>query len=181
MVWTDLETTGLDADNDLILEVAVVITDDRLNERAAGAWITDQAQLRKLSDLHPTVQLMHSQNNLWHESREKGLTLARVQREVLALLRGNVEEREAQLAGSTISFDRAFLKRHLPAVEGYLHYRNLDVSSFNEAFRRYWPTVWERRPGQTKSSNHRAMEDIRQSIDVLKFYINKIDNWRLAI
>lgn len=180
LVWTDLETTGLNADKDVVLEVAAVITDDRFNEIASGSWVTDQAQLRNLADLHPVVQRMHIENGLWVESRERGIGRGRVENELLALLRAHTAQGDAQLAGSTISFDRSFLKRHFSVVEGYLHYRNLDVSSFNEVFRRFWPEIWAKRPGlDGKGSNHRAMDDIRQSMDVMKFYINKIDGWQL--
>lgn len=181
LVWTDLETTGLNPDKDLILEIAMVVTDDHLNELAVGSWVTDQAQCRRLSDLHPVVQEMHLNNGLWNLSREHGEDMGRVRKAMRTFLsNAGVEPATAQLAGSTISFDRSFLRRHFPEIENHLHYRNLDVSSVNEIARRFWPDVWEKRPGKDKASNHRAMDDIRQSIETLKYYVNRFDTWRLT-
>jgi oligoribonuclease len=198
LVWVDLETTGLAADECAVLEVACIATDDAyaqlgrfervvywegaaiiLDGFAAGLT-PDQiaASLPGHLKVDPYVIEMHRKNGLW-ERVPHGEAPDTVDRDlaafILAHCPGIVSDRGGarngpQLAGSTISFDRAFLGRHLPRASANLHYRNLDVSSFNEAARRRWPSIWEKRPRKASEAVHRGMADIEESLDVMRHY-----------
>lgn len=200
LVFTDLETSGLDPQKNSLLEVAVIITDDALREVARFEQVVYWEGANAIVDLlnenadescfaelgvHPVVIKMHRDNGLWAKV-PNGTALATVDRELAAFIRehavtrtertdpatGEIQIKDdlPQLAGSTISFDRAFIAVHLPKTLAVLHYRNVDVSSFNETARRFWPAIYEARPrGGNKA--HRGMADIEESIAVYKHYL----------
>jgi len=186
LVWTDLETTGLEPEHESVLEVAVIVTDTALNEIASFTGVTNEAQHRPFARLHPKVQEMHLKNGLWAESLASRTSVEKLDVELWGwldiVLTGHADvvdgKRVApQLAGSTISFDRSFLRKHTPKFHELLHYRNLDVSTLNEVARRWWPAVWQGRPGangKPEDAKHRALDDIRGSIDALRYYLGKI-------
>lgn len=175
LLWVDLETTGLDPEHDKVLEVAAVVTEHAGNdlvEVARFQAVTDGARYRDLWKLHPAVQAMHEKSGLWIESTLRGRPLADVASELYAFIDANAPR--AQLAGSTISFDRAFMKKHLPSAHALLHYRNLDVSSLNEMARRWFPAAYATRPNADRpkeAAAHRAMDDILESIATLRHYL----------
>lgn len=195
LAFTDLETTGLNADQEEILEVACIVTDDKLVEVARfHGLVYPQHQFHELDDF---VRDMHTKNGLWAElkgdtdvsginvymgsRRSVEQQFAKFLREhtvkvyMVAGPKGNEMRLDrAQLAGNTISFDRAFLKRHMPDAEAQLHYRNLDVSSLNEFARRFAPAVYEGRPKQSPSAAHRAMADAEESLNVARYYAEKL-------
>ena len=165
LVWIDLETTGLDPDTEHVLEVACIVTDAAFVE--LGRWSAIK--------LDPVVREMHTTNGLLALVEAHG-RYARGVDEMLcewlqatAVINLDGTATPPQLAGSTISFDRAFLRRHMPKSFGCLHYRNLDVSSFNEMARRQWPAVYEGRP-RSDTKAHRAMIDVEESINVARYY-----------
>jgi oligoribonuclease len=161
LCWIDLETTGLDPETCSVLEVACVVTDNKLNE-----LIYYQRVLRydgPIAGLHPVVLEMHTKNNLWNLCAASGSNLYTCDVELSAF----IEEHclGAPLCGSTISFDRAFMKTHLPRAHEKLHYRNIDVSSFKELARRSGVEFPET---PKEDIAHRALADIRNSIATLK-------------
>lgn len=191
LVWIDLETTGLDASKERILEVACIITDDALNEVARFERVTDEAQRTDFSKVNSYVIEMHFTNGLWRESllaKKSENKLDMVDRALASFIweHGCIKKLNAngevdlvsvvnpQLAGSTISFDRAFLAKHLHRSHDVLHYRNVDVSSFNEVAKRVWPAVYEGRPRDSAGATHRAMSDINDSLRVMRYYIEKL-------
>ncbi len=139
--------------------------------------------------IDPFVLEMHNTNNLWSASAE-GMALDTVDRQLAAFVQEHAVKTtwlefgptgtgksvldKPQLAGSTISFDRGFIEHHLPRSEKMLHHRNCDVSTFNEAARRFWPDVYASRPGTSKNASHRGMDDIQASIEVFKHYLARL-------
>lgn len=172
IVWVDLETTGLDPDSDAVLEVAAIATDDALVEVARFHAVTDEAKYQSLACLHPKVQEMHTRSGLWERSLASELSTSDVAADLLSWIR-NSGAIGAQLAGSTVSFDRAFLRACMPAVDQALHYRNLDVTTLNEVARRFWPEVHEGVP-RGGENQHQAVADIEHSVAVLRYYLNEL-------
>jgi oligoribonuclease len=175
LIWCDVETSGLDPERDILLEVAMIVTDDELIERARYQVVTLEALGRSIADYHPAVQEMHTKNGLWVLSQEQGVPLTVAAEAVLAFVRDWTEPKGAQLAGSTVSFDRAFLRRRMPAVEAHFHYRNLDITAFNEVARRFWPKLHEGRPQPSERGKpHRAMDDVEASLATLRYYVEHL-------
>ncbi len=185
LVWIDLETTGLNCAKDKILEIACIITDDKLNEVAQWECVTGEARNMLLSDVYRRVLEMHVHNGLWNASLLSGVGTAwadlqlsefiiqhAVTSRQLPVPRGT-QTHEAvypQLAGSTVSFDRNFMEKYLPKSFNQLHYRNLDVSSINVMAKNFWPKVFEGRPRAGADAAHRAMPDIAESLNVARYY-----------
>lgn len=166
LVWTDLEMTGLDENNCAIIEIAMIITDLRLVEMASFdtvIWQPDSV----LETMSPVVRDIHTKNGLIERVRKARMSVNEAQDAVMDLLSGNVNFQCGYLAGNTIYMDRIFLRRFMPVVEGYLHYRMLDVSSF-KIIAQSWFGSKGTAPKVT--SNHTALSDIRGSIEELKFY-----------
>ncbi|MDO4717934.1 MAG: oligoribonuclease [Propionibacteriaceae bacterium] len=168
LVWIDCEMTGLDLASDALIEVACLVTDAELNVLGEGVDIlitpTD-AQLEAMSDY---VREMHTASGLL-DALSGGVTLADASAQVLDYIREHVPvARRAPLAGNTIGTDRAFLARDLPEVESWVHYRNVDVSTIKELSRRWFPRAFYNAPA--KQGNHRALADIQESIEELRYY-----------
>lgn len=169
LVWLDLEMTGLDPDRDVILEIAVIVTDGTLEEVEEGPDLVVAQPEAALAVMGPTVASMHAASKLDEAVRRSSVSLEQAEQEVLAfVLRHVPEPRTAPLAGNSIHADRAFLRRFMPALEGHLHYRNVDVSTVKELARRWYPDAMKAAP--VKSGNHRALADIRESIGELRYY-----------
>jgi oligoribonuclease len=184
IAFVDLETTGLDPTKESVLEVACIVTDDMLVEAARFHRVVyTELRFYQLTDF---IRDMHTKNGLWNEV--KGLTgipsyeLDDVNDDFGEFLekfvtvttddqgRKNVDR--PLLAGNTISFDRAFMKIHLPSAEAELHYRN-DCSSFNEVARRFWPEIYAGRPKKPEAA-HRAMDDAEESLETLRYYVSSL-------
>jgi oligoribonuclease len=168
IVWVDCEMTGLDLDRDEICEIAVVVTDDELNEVDLGLQIVIKPSDSALSNMGEFVTKMHTDSGLITEIPQ-GVTLENAQEQVLQYIKRWVtQERTAPLAGNSIGTDRMFLNKYMPQLDKYLHYRNIDVSSIKELTRRWYPRVYFQLP--KKTGNHRALADIRESIQELRYY-----------
>jgi oligoribonuclease len=168
LVWIDCEMTGLDLDADALIEVAVLVTDGELNVLGEGVDVVIKPPAEALAQMSDFVTEMHRKSGLL-EALPEGVTLEDAEAQVLAYVREHVPEvRKAPLAGNTIGTDRAFLARDMPALEGHVHYRNVDVSSFKELAKRWYPRIYFTAP--SKSGNHRALADIRESIEELRYY-----------
>ncbi len=168
LVWIDLEMTGLDTANHTIVEIAVLITDSNLEVIDDGIDLVVHADPAELAKMDDFVRAMHTKSGLLPKIENSTLSLAGAGAQVLEYLRARVTERSAPLCGNSIGVDRRFLDRYLPEVDQYLHYRSVDVSSFKELCRRWNPSVSKGAPG--KKSTHRALDDIRESIEEMRYY-----------
>lgn len=168
LVWIDCEMTGLDLAGDALIEVAALVTDADLNILGTGVDVVIKPPARTVERMLPIVREMHTASGLLEEL-DAGVSLEEAQEMVLGYVREHVPEgRKAPLAGNTVGTDRGFLARDMPQLEGYLHYRVVDVSSIKELVRRWYPRVYFQSPAKT--GNHRALGDIRDSIEELKYY-----------
>ncbi len=168
LVWIDCEMTGLDLTNDVLIEVAALVTDGNLNVLGDGVDVIVKPSPAALAQMSDFVREMHDTSGLL-PLLEDGVDLETAENEVLNYVRTWVPNpRTAPLAGNTIGTDRAFLARDMPSLEGHVHYRNVDVSSIKELARRWYPRAYYNTPA--KSGNHRALADIRESIEELRYY-----------
>ncbi|MFC6151844.1 MULTISPECIES: oligoribonuclease [Mumia] len=168
LVWIDCEMTGLDLDRDALIEVAAIVTDFDLKPVAEGIEVVIKPPREALDQMNDVVTEMHTASGLITEL-DDGLALADAEQVVLDYVKQHVPEpRKAPLAGNSIGTDRAFLLRYMPELEGYLHYRVIDVSSIKELSRRWYPRAYFASPAKT--GNHRALADIQESIEELRYY-----------
>ena len=169
LVWLDLEMTGLDTRRHVIVEIAVIVTDSNLEPLDGGIDIVIGATDAELAEMDDFVTNMHTRSGLLEEIRASEVTIPEAMERALDYVRGHVPTpRTAPLCGNTIGADRRFLDVQMNALEEYLHYRSIDVSSLKELARRWNPTVFRARPG--KAETHRALDDIRESIAELRHY-----------
>jgi oligoribonuclease len=168
LVWIDLEMTGLDTERHTIVEIAVLVTDSALELVDDGIDLVIHATAAELERMDEFVRHMHTKSGLLPQIEASTLSLDAAGAEVLAYLRTRVPENTAPLCGNSIGVDRRFLDRYLPTVDRYVHYRSIDVSSLKELCRRWNPAVYKGRPG--KAETHRALDDIRESLEELRFY-----------
>ena len=166
LIWIDLEMTGLDTDNDYIIEVATIVTDSKLNILSEGPVIAVHQAKEKLDAMDEWNARQHKQSGLVQRVLESPYTVADAEDTTLEFLRKFVPERCSPMCGNSICQDRRFLHRLMPRLEQYFHYRNLDVSSVKEIITRWYPE----KPIFEKHSKHLAMQDIRDSIEELRFY-----------
>jgi oligoribonuclease len=160
--------TGLDLGNDALIEIAALVTDFELNVLGAGVDVVVKPPSAALAQMQDVVRRMHTASGLLDEL-DAGMALAEAQSAVLDYVREHVTEpRKAALAGNSVGTDRAFLARDMPELEAYLHYRIVDVSSIKELVRRWYPRVYFASP--VKGGNHRALADIEESIEELRYY-----------
>ncbi|MDP9883813.1 oligoribonuclease [Sinomonas atrocyanea] len=168
IVWIDCEMTGLDPVADALIEVAVLVTDSELNVLGDGVDVVIKPSDEALAGMGDFVRAMHTESKLLDEL-PRGMTMEAAQAEVMAYIRTWVKEpNKAQLGGNSVGTDRIFLARDMPEVIEYLHYRVIDVSTIKELARRWYPRAYFQSP--PKTGNHRALGDIRDSIDELRYY-----------
>jgi len=168
MVWIDCEMTGLDLAHDALIEIAVVVTDAELNVLGEGIDIVIKPPAHTLVGMDEVVVAMHTVSGLFDEL-DAGTTLEDAEARVLEYVRQYVPEaRKAPLAGSSVYTDRGFIGRDLPALDAHLHYRLVDVSTLKELARRWYPRAYFNAPA--KHGGHRALADILDSIEELKYY-----------
>ena len=169
LVWMDLEMTGLDPAVNVIVEIATIITDDELNIVAEGPDLVVHQPDEALALMDQVVVEMHAKSGLTDAIRASTITLEEAGAATLAFIKQHVPEaRTVPLCGNSIGMDRRFLDRYLPEIEHWLHYRSVDVSTIKELGRRWYPAVLSSRP--FKVGTHRALDDIRESIEELRFY-----------
>lgn len=168
LVWIDCEMTGLDLKADALVEVAALVTDGELNVLGDGIQVVIKPSAAALEQMNDFVRDMHSKSGLL-PLLDGGMEMAEAEERVLGYIREYVREpRKAPLAGNTIGTDRTFLARDMPTLEGYVHYRNVDVSSIKELAHRWFPRAYYNTPA--KNGNHRALADIQESIEELRYY-----------
>jgi oligoribonuclease len=168
IVWIDCEMTGLNLTTDALVEVAALVTDSQLSILGEGVDVVIRPPDGILEHMEDVVRNMHTHSGLLDEL-DNGITLEAAEEAVLAYVRKWVPDpRKAPLAGNSVGTDRGFLARDMPALESHLHYRIVDVSSIKELARRWYPRIYFASP--TKAGGHRALADIRESIEELKYY-----------
>ncbi|MGW2092662.1 oligoribonuclease [Promicromonospora sukumoe] len=168
IVWIDCEMTGLDLRADALIEVAAIVTDSDLNVLGTGVDVLVKPPAEALAQMNDFVRTMHTTSGLIDEL-DQGLTLEEAQEQILAYIREWVPEPgKAPLAGNSVGTDKSFLDLHMAELVDYLHYRIIDVSSIKELSRRWYPRVYFASP--KKDGGHRALADILESIDELRYY-----------
>ena len=173
LVWVDLEMTGLDPRKDVILEIAVIVTDGSLNTIIDGPELVVSATPEQMGTMDPLVAEMHAASGLDKLVAEAILTVGEAEARVMDWLKEHVPESGlAPLAGNSVHTDRAFMAIYMPTFEAYVHYRNIDVSTIKELAKRWYPEY----PNVAKDteSQHRALSDIRASIDELRQYRDQL-------
>ena len=168
LVWIDCEMTGLDIGADALIEVAALVTDFDLNVLGEGIDLIIKPPAEALEQMGDFVRNMHETSGLLVEL-EEGISMADAEQQVLAYIKEHCPDgSRPPLAGNTVATDRAFLARDMPILEGFLHYRIVDVSSIKELSRRWFPRAYFQSPA--KRGNHRALADIQESIEELRYY-----------
>lgn len=169
VVWVDCEMTGLDLQSDALIEIAALVTDGDLNILGEGVDVVIGTSEEALAAMPEVVAQMHAHSGLTNEVRASAVTIAQAEKLVLDYIFEHVPEpRSAPLAGNSIATDRGFLARDMPALDNYLHYRMIDVSTIKELTRRWFPRVYYAQP--PKGMAHRALADITESIRELAYY-----------
>ena len=167
LVWIDLEMTGLSPQNDRIIEIATIVTDIHLSIVAEGPELVIHQSDERLDGMDDWNKKTHGESGLIDQVRASDIDEEEAERRTLAFLRRYVTKQRSPLCGNAICQDRRFLDRYMPQVSAYLHYRHLDVSTIKELARRWRPDLTS---NQNKNSRHRAMDDIRESIEELRGY-----------
>lgn len=167
LVWMDLEMTGLDPEKERILEIATVVTDSDLNLLAEGPVIYVKQSEMLIGAMDEWNTEHHTSSGLIDRVREEGVSEREAERETLEFLKEHVGHRESPLCGNSIGQDRRFLVKYMPELEEFLHYRNLDVSTVKELASRWRPDI---AGGLRKRNAHRALDDIKESIEELRYY-----------
>jgi len=169
LVWIDCEMTGLDLGSDKLIEIAVLVTDGDLNILGDGVDVVIHADDAALGGMIDVVARMHARSGLIDEVRTSTVDVPTAEAMVLDYIRSHVKQpKTAPLAGNSIATDRGFIARDMPALDDFLHYRMIDVSSIKELCRRWYPKIYFGQP--EKGLAHRALADIHESIRELQYY-----------
>ena len=171
LIWIDLEMTGLDPDKDLIIEVATIVTDANLNTLAEGPVIAVHQSDEALNAMDEWNTLTHGKSGLINRVKQSSVDTLQAEQQTLAFLQDYVPQGASPICGNSICQDRRFLYRHMPSLEGFFHYRNLDVSTLKILAQMWAPDVAK---GLTKKGSHQALDDIRESIEELRYYRNHL-------
>lgn len=166
LIWIDLEMTGLDTDNDVIIEIATIITDQQLEILAEGPMIAIHQSDEILAAMDEWNTKQHNNSGLVARIKDSEYTVQDAENMTLEFIEKFVPERASPMCGNSICQDRRFMHRLMPRLEKYFHYRNFDVSTLKEAVKRWYPNG----PVFSKDSSHLAMDDIRDSINEMRFY-----------
>lgn len=167
LIWIDLEMTGLDPDTDTIIEIATIVTDSKLNTIAEGPVLAIHQPDETLDGMDNWNTKHHTESGLVNRVRESAVTIAAAETRTLEFLKQHVAAGKSPMCGNSICQDRRFLYRLMPQLEKFFHYRNLDVSTLKELALRWKPQVAER---IKKESKHLALDDIRDSIEEMRYY-----------
>lgn len=167
LIWIDMEMTGLLPDTDRIIEVAIVVTDAHLNTVAEAPVLVVHQDSQVLDAMDAWNKSTHAKSGLIEKVKASTNTESDVEAQMITFLKGHVAEKVSPMCGNSICQDRRFLARHMPKLEAYFHYRNLDVTTLKELAKRWKPEVVA---GLVKQGKHQALADVYESIDELKYY-----------
>jgi len=167
LIWIDLEMTGLQVSNDRIIEIATIITDNQLNILAEGPVLAIHQSARRLAAMDEWNTRQHNSSGLVARVSQSRISEAMAEQQTLDFVKQYVAQGKSPMCGNSICQDRRFLHRYMPNLCAYFHYRHLDVSTLKELCRRWKPELAKQ---YTKESQHLALQDIKDSIDELKFY-----------
>ena len=173
LIWIDLEMTGLSPERDVIIEIATLVTDADLHLIAEGPSLAIHQPEEIMSSMDEWNTRQHGQSGLRKRVRESEISVAEAELQTIKFLQKHVQSGHSPMCGNSICQDRRFLARYMPKLEAFFHYRNLDVSTLKELARRWKPRVLE---GYRKNSSHLAMDDIKDSVEELRFYKSKLFN-----
>ncbi len=172
LIWIDCEMTGLSLEKDVLVEIAVLVTDSELNVIGEGIDLVIKATPEQLAGMNEFVTQMHTTSGLITEI-PNGISVAAAEDAILAYLESaGTLPGKSPLAGNSVSVDRNFIARDMSRLNEYLHYRTIDVSSIKELARRWYPKIYFAAPAKT--GNHRALGDIQDSIEELKYYRSNV-------
>ena len=166
LIWVDMEMTGLDPEGDAVIEIATIVTDSLLNTLAEGPVIAVHQSDSRLDGMDEWNTKHHNQSGLVARVRASDTDEAHAERETIAFLEQWVPANASPMCGNSICQDRRFMARHMPALEAFFHYRNLDVSTLKILAQRWRPDL----PDLPKQGAHQALADIRESIEELRHY-----------
>ncbi|MGF1701756.1 oligoribonuclease [Photobacterium makurazakiensis] len=173
LIWIDLEMTGLDPETHQIIEIATIVTDAQLNILAEGPVLAIHQPESELEKMDEWCTTTHTNSGLVERVRQTSVTESEAVRQTITFLEQWVPKGASPICGNSIGQDRRFLYKHMPELEQYFHYRYLDVSTLKELTRRWKPEVLD---GLHKKGSHLALDDIRDSIQELRFYREQIFN-----
>jgi oligoribonuclease len=171
LIWIDLEMTGLKPETDLIIEIATIVTDKHLSVLAEGPVLAVHQSESVLNAMDDWNRNQHGRSGLTARVLASDITAAAAEKRTLEFLESWVEPKRSPMCGNSICQDRRFLARHMPSLEAFFHYRNLDVSTLKELAIRWAPKVAE---GFRKDSSHLALDDVRDSIRELQYYRERL-------
>lgn len=171
LIWIDLEMTGLNPFEDRIIEIATIVTDKNLQEVAVGPVLAIHQEASLLNSMDQWNTEQHAKSGLTERVKKSSINEQEAEKATIEFLQDHVPENSSPMCGNSICQDRRFMARLMPKLENYFHYRNLDVSTLKELARRWQPDVAN---GFEKESKHLALDDIRDSIEELKYYREKL-------
>lgn len=167
LIWIDLEMTGLDPENDRVLEIATIVTDSNLNLIEEGPVMAIHQSDEVLANMNEWCIKTHRETGLTERVRQSKITISEAEQLTLDFIKKHVDAGASPMCGNSIGQDRRFIHRYMPELHEFFHYRNIDVSSLKELARRWKPELLEQ---HKKKGTHLALEDIRESIEELRFY-----------
>ena len=170
LAWIDLEMTGLDPEKHHIIEIACLVTDSNLNIVAEGPELAIFQDEDILSLMNEWNVKQHTSSGLVEKIKSSDISIKEAEDECLKFFQSHIKQHKSPLCGSSVSHDRRFLIKHMPKLANHFHYRHIDVSSFKEVIKRWYPEADKFK----KASSHRAMDDIKESVNELKFYREKL-------
>ena len=168
LIWIDMEMSGLDPEKNVILEIATIVTNEALEVIAEGPELVISHNLELLKGMDDWNREHHRKSGLWDAVLASTVSLNDASTKTLDFIRQHTQPKKSPLCGNSIWQDRRFLGRYMRNVDEYLHYRMIDVSTIKELARRWHPSVLEKK--SKKAGNHRALDDIRESIEELRYY-----------
>ena len=167
LIWLDLEMTGLQPETDLIIEIATLVTDAQLNTLAEGPTLAIKQPDAALAAMDNWNQRHHGASGLIERVKNSTIDAREAERQTIAFLEQYSFKNASPMCGNSICQDRRFMAKHMPELESFFHYRNLDVSTLKELVRRWKPALLS---GLVKQGTHQAMEDIKDSVNELRYY-----------